>query len=181
MEEKNKSLWIIVVVIVGVLLSCSVSALVGGTAGYLMGRKAASGVCLPEQPRRFRIEPEQPQLPQLVPPKPRLPGQRIPEMGRGGALITEVVEGSPADRAGLRVGDIIVEVNGQPLEGAALGDILLNYDPGDVVELGVVRNGRVRGVPVELGRHPEKGGETPWLGVFYQVIPGFRLDFDWSR
>ncbi len=178
MEEKNKSLWIVLVVILGVLLSCSVSALVGGTAGYLAGRKAAGAACLPEHPRRFRIELEQHQTPQLVPPKPRMPEQRIPEVGRGGALITEVIEGSPADRAGLRVGDIIVEVDGQPLEGAALGDILLGYDPGDMVELGIVRNGRVRGVPVELGRHPEKGGETPWLGVFYQMLPGSRLDFD---
>ena len=172
MEKNSRSWWIVLAIIVGLLLSCSVSALVGGAAGYLAGRKAASAIDVPLHPRRFRI------VPQLVPPKPRMPEQRMPEMGRGGALITEVVEGSPADRAGLRVGDIIVEVNGQPLEGAALEDILLDYDPGDMVELGVVRNGRVRGVPVELGRHPEKGGETPWLGVFYQGLPGFRLDLD---
>ena len=79
------------------------------------------------------------------------------------------------------MGDIIVEVDGQSLEEAALEDILLDYDPGDLVELGVVRNGRLREISVELGRHPERGGETPWLGVFYQMLPGFRFDFDGSR
>ncbi|MFW6079706.1 MAG: PDZ domain-containing protein, partial [Gemmatimonadota bacterium] len=68
-----------------------------------------------------------------------------------GAEIVRVEEGGPADRAGLRLGDVIVAVGGDPIESS--GDLtarLARMQPGDEVALDVVRYGdRVR-LTVEL-------------------------------
>jgi serine protease Do/serine protease DegQ len=61
-----------------------------------------------------------------------------------GALVTQVTGGTPADRAGLKVGDIIVEVNGRKIRRSSdirtrIGMLRL----GEEVELQVVREGKV--------------------------------------
>jgi sigma-B regulation protein RsbU (phosphoserine phosphatase) len=57
--------------------------------------------------------------------------------------VEDVVEGSPADRAGLRVGDRIVGLNGQALESdLASSQAYLRGRPGDTVELTVERAGK---------------------------------------
>ena len=91
----------------------------------------------------------------------------------------KVTEDSPADDAGLRPGDLIVEVDGEELgEEETLSDLISFYEPGDEIELLVIRRGRERTIEVELGRHPDRGGETPWLGIEYQSVPGlgFRIE-----
>ena len=72
-----------------------------------------------------------------------------------GALVLEVVTGSPADRAGLRPGDLIVEVAGQPAR--QVEDVLAalrRRDPGDRLAVVVVRGGDRREVTVRLGELP---------------------------
>jgi membrane-associated protease RseP (regulator of RpoE activity) len=70
----------------------------------------------------------------------------------GGLEITQVVSGSAADDAGLEVGDVIVQFDGQevttPLQ---LADAVADTEPGDEVELTYERNGTTRTVEVELG------------------------------
>jgi Do/DeqQ family serine protease len=66
-----------------------------------------------------------------------------------GAVVVNIDEDGPAGRAGLRVGDVIVEVDGEPIDGAS--DVLdrLTRSPG-TARLGLVR-GRMRGtLDVEL-------------------------------
>jgi S1-C subfamily serine protease len=84
-----------------------------------------------------------------------LPPRLRRELGRnGGVEVVEVVEGSPAARAGLLAEDLIVEVDGTPVEGMddvvrLLGRELI----GKSVELTIVRRGRLlqlKLVPVEL-------------------------------
>ena len=60
-----------------------------------------------------------------------------------GALIVDVQPDSPADGAGLRAGDILVEMGGQKIEGTedVFGE-LRRRDPGDRVELEVFRDSR---------------------------------------
>lgn len=59
-----------------------------------------------------------------------------------GALVTEVVEGSPADSSGLRAGDVVVEWRDEPVYSAAeLGRLVRETPPGRRLEVGVFRDG----------------------------------------
>jgi S1-C subfamily serine protease len=87
-----------------------------------------------------------------------------------GVLITEVVEGGPADEAGLRGGDTSVVVDGQSyvlggdvivtLDGGALESadelrsLVASKEPGDEIELEVRRGDETETITVELGRQP---------------------------
>ncbi|HUO86894.1 MAG TPA: trypsin-like peptidase domain-containing protein [Thermoanaerobaculia bacterium] len=84
-------------------------------------------------------------------------------LGLEGALVVQVVPGSGAERAGLRptrrgrgggivLGDLIVSLDGRPVtSGADLILLLERRRPGEIVEVGVARDGRRREVAVELG------------------------------
>ncbi len=73
-----------------------------------------------------------------------------------GARAAAVVPNGPADDAGLRVGDRIVRAGGERVSSASdLRRIIDAHEPGDELDLRVVRNGRVRTVHVELGTRPE--------------------------
>lgn len=63
-------------------------------------------------------------------------------LGRGGAKITLVTDGGPAQSAGVKVGDVIVSIDGQPVDSmAALVVALRTHHPSDVVALGFVSGG----------------------------------------
>jgi S1-C subfamily serine protease len=60
-----------------------------------------------------------------------------------GALLEEVVAGSPAAQAGLQVGDVIMAINGQPLdERHPLVSLLLEHIAEATITLEVMRNGQ---------------------------------------
>jgi S1-C subfamily serine protease len=73
---------------------------------------------------------------------------------RSGVEVVEVVGGGPAARAGLRAEDLIVEVDGTPIEGMDdLQRVVVNELIGQPVVVKVVRDGterEVRLVPAEL-------------------------------
>jgi membrane-associated protease RseP (regulator of RpoE activity) len=70
----------------------------------------------------------------------------------GGARIVSVMEDSPAERAGLEEGDVIVRFDGKTVRGPrALGTQVDERRPGDRVGVVVLRNGREREIDVELG------------------------------
>jgi len=74
-----------------------------------------------------------------------------------GAFVTEVVPGSAADDAGLVAGDVIVEIDGQEVtESAAVREAILEKDPGDTVELKIVRAGQEETLEAELGRRGDR-------------------------
>jgi S1-C subfamily serine protease len=69
-----------------------------------------------------------------------------------GALIVEVTANGPADRAGLKSGDVIVRVDGKEVNSvASLGDVLLSKEPGDSVSVQVQRGNQQLTVTVKLG------------------------------
>jgi serine protease Do len=78
-----------------------------------------------------------------------------------GALVQDVTEGSPAERAGLKVYDVIVAV-----EGADIGnnDQLIRdisaRQPGTVARLEVMRDSRRMTLPVKLAERPAGEGES---------------------
>ncbi len=72
-----------------------------------------------------------------------------------GASIAEVRPGTPAAAAGLRDGDVVTELDGEVIGDAdALRRLIDAQQPGDSVELTVVRDGAERTIEVELAARP---------------------------
>jgi serine protease Do len=75
--------------------------------------------------------------------------------GKGGALISSVVPDSPADRAGLRAGDVITRVDGDSIgESRDLQRALLQRKVGAKVELTVVREKKERSISLVTQERP---------------------------
>jgi putative serine protease PepD len=75
--------------------------------------------------------------------------------GQAGALISQVTAGSPADRAGLRTGDVVTAIDGQAVQDfSELGARIRAHAPGDRVELRVVRDGNETTVTATLAQRP---------------------------
>jgi Do/DeqQ family serine protease len=71
--------------------------------------------------------------------------------GTKGAVVQDVDPGQPAERAGVKPGDIITEVQGQPIEdGAQLRNLIAQMAPGTTIKLKVWRDGAVRELTATL-------------------------------
>ena len=70
-----------------------------------------------------------------------------------GVVITQIASGSPAARAGLQRADVITAVDGQPIrDETTLGQALNRHQPGDAIQLDVVRGSKQLGISVTLGQ-----------------------------
>jgi len=87
-----------------------------------------------------------------------------------GALVAAVTPDSPASRAGVKPGDLIVSMDGKPLEDfKALPRLVASAEPGKKATLEILREGRMRDLAVTLGQTPdsdkiasaEQGEATP--------------------
>lgn len=80
-------------------------------------------------------------------------------------LLSVVGEDSPAQRAGLQVGDKLTSFNGQPVDDwMHLVDEIKNM-PGAEIQLGFERQGEARQVTVVLDRRDTEQGQQGYLGV----------------
>lgn len=76
----------------------------------------------------------------------------------GGALIGDVTPNGPAAKAGLQRGDVILQLDGQPITGPSdLSVHIAEMAPGSVAHLQIFRSGQEKTVDVTLGEYPEKG------------------------
>ena len=65
------------------------------------------------------------------------------EDGGRGAVINDVAPDSPADRAGIKAGDVVVEADGSPVDGQpAFIAAIRDHSPGDVIDIKVLRDGK---------------------------------------
>ena len=77
-----------------------------------------------------------------------------------GAVVQDISVNSPAERAGLRPYDVVVEVEGQPVDSnEELIHEISARAPGTVARLAVVRDGRHQQLPVKLAERPRRGEE----------------------
>ena len=85
--------------------------------------------------------------------------------GAVGALVSLVQPKGPAERAGIRRGDVILEYNGRPVEdNVALVSMVMATKPGTSVPVTIVRDGKRQTLNVtidELNIEAEAGIETP--------------------
>ncbi|MCH7622463.1 MAG: trypsin-like peptidase domain-containing protein [Nitrospinae bacterium] len=93
-----------------------------------------------------------------------------------GVLINSVFEGDPAERAGLRVGDIILKIGGIAVNSPTrMIRIVGVISPGQTVHLDILRDGKSQIIPVKLENYPKKNsrqaslsspkGKFPALGI----------------
>jgi Do/DeqQ family serine protease len=97
-----------------------------------------------------------------------------PEMARSlglatpsGALVADVWPGGPAAQAGLRQGDVVTSVEGQPVtDAASVNYAVATHGPGDKVSIGLRRSGQTQTVSVRVEAPPATPArdETPIAG-----------------
>ncbi len=92
-----------------------------------------------------------------------------------GVLVAQVQEDSPADKAGLKEGDVLIELNGKRIKNSSqLRNDVAATPPGTEVELKILRDGREKTVEVKLGTlEPER--LSPELESEVEDLLGFSV------
>ena len=73
-----------------------------------------------------------------------------------GALIAGIVKGSPAERAGLKVGDVLIEINSMKvIDGTSMIGIISELNPNKQAILKIARNHKEIRIPVMIGLRPK--------------------------
>jgi serine protease Do len=74
-----------------------------------------------------------------------------------GALVQQVVKGTPADKAGLEAGDLVVSMNGKAIESSgALTRGVATIPPGEKVALTVLRKGSEKKLSLTVAKRPDE-------------------------
>ncbi|WP_411816181.1 Do family serine endopeptidase [Hyphococcus sp. DH-69] len=69
-----------------------------------------------------------------------------------GVLVADVIDGTPAQKAGLRDGDVIIGIEGEEVETAnALSRRVASFPPGKKIDVKIHRDGKIRNLTVTLG------------------------------
>ncbi|MFZ4826706.1 MAG: PDZ domain-containing protein [Phototrophicaceae bacterium] len=78
--------------------------------------------------------------------------------GQVGIMVDNVYPDSPAEQAGLQIGDVIYTLNGEPVLPMTIGEQISQMQVGEVIQLGVVRQGEGLTVEVTLSARPTDFG-----------------------
>jgi len=82
-----------------------------------------------------------------------------------GALVQSVEPDSPADKAGIKNGDVIRKINGKKVEGSGeLTALVTEMNPGTTVTLDILRDGNPMTIRVTLGERPAEVSERSGVG-----------------
>lgn len=111
-----------------------------------------------------------------------------------GALVADVLEGGPADKAGIKRGDVVVGFDGKEIPDArTLSRLVAATAPDSEVEVVVLRDGKEKSIRVKVGTMPEEGvteaeseGEAAekaqqWGLTVQNLTPEIAERFGWSR
>lgn len=73
-----------------------------------------------------------------------------------GALVSKIVQDGPAEQAGIKVGDIIIEFNGEAIESSSmLPPLVGRVRAGESATVKLLREGRTKVIPVRIGKLPD--------------------------
>lgn len=74
-----------------------------------------------------------------------------------GVLVSEVFEGEPAAKAGLKVYDVIMEINGKKIaDGRQLVTAVSSYVPGASIQMKIMREGKEQELKILVGKRPSR-------------------------
>ncbi|MCG8567974.1 MAG: Do family serine endopeptidase [Desulfobacterales bacterium] len=91
-----------------------------------------------------------------------------------GVLVAKVFEGDPADKAGIKPGDVVIEINGKTIENPRdLTVTIANLKVQETVKVVVVRDGKEKTFKVKLGKRPSDDGQALATGQVYDTF-GFK-------
>jgi serine protease Do len=77
--------------------------------------------------------------------------------GDKGVLIADIMEGSPAEKSDVKIGDIIIGVNGKNVDNVyELRRVIASSKPGSTVNLKIVRKGATKTIKFTIGEMPVK-------------------------
>ena len=78
-----------------------------------------------------------------------------------GVLITGVLEGGPADKAGMKPGDVLTQVNGQAVNDVVtLLNRIAQTSPGDEAKVALLRKGKSMTLKVQVGKRPKSKAKS---------------------
>ncbi len=78
---------------------------------------------------------------------------------KDGAIVAGVMRGSPAERAGVRIGDILVDVDGRPVTNTTtMLNVIAQLKPGTTATFRFVRDGKIVELPIRIGKRPNPRG-----------------------
>lgn len=92
-----------------------------------------------------------------------------------GVYVAKVYEGDPADKAGIKAGDVIFMINDKEISSSR--DLTLtigNLSVGEIIQAKLMREGKEKTVKVELGKRPDQNPELSSKSQIYDPF-GFRL------
>jgi Do/DeqQ family serine protease len=95
-----------------------------------------------------------------------------------GGIVTQVVEGSAADKAGVRPGDVVTSVNGQPVRSQSeLRQAMGPMHVGDKVKIGLLRDGNARQVTAVIAETaaPAAAATSADVGAIHRGFAGVSL------
>ncbi len=84
-----------------------------------------------------------------------------------GVTVGQVTPGGPAAQAGISADDIIMSIEGTPVQSIRqIIEALLRHEPGDTMEMTIVKasDGTTAGITLTLGSDPH-GGPGPYMGL----------------
>ncbi|NJD30932.1 MAG: DegQ family serine endoprotease [Gammaproteobacteria bacterium] len=91
-----------------------------------------------------------------------------------GALVSQVVEGSAAEKAGIKAGDVVTAINGKPVkDAAALRNLIGLLRIGDKVDIALLRDGKPRRVTAVIGER-DAAAEAKAAGL-HEGLQGAQL------
>jgi serine protease DegQ len=78
-----------------------------------------------------------------------------------GVLISGVLEGGPADKAGMKPGDVLTQVNGQAVSDVVtLLNRIAQTSPGDEAKINLLRKGKPMTLKVQVGKRPKSKAKS---------------------
>ncbi|MER0202471.1 MAG: Do family serine endopeptidase [Nitrosomonas sp.] len=74
-----------------------------------------------------------------------------------GALIASVLKDGPADKAGIKAGDIMIAISGKPLKNSSeMLNVVAALAPGETATVTVIRNKQEKSIPIKVGVRPKQ-------------------------
>ncbi|MCP3876549.1 MAG: DegQ family serine endoprotease [Desulfobacteraceae bacterium] len=92
-----------------------------------------------------------------------------------GVYVAKVYEDNPADKAGIKIGDVILKINNKKIDSSRdLTMTIASTSVGETVKVKLIRNGKEKTIKVKLGKRPDEDSRIAQTIDGYDMF-GFRL------